>query len=107
MTSKERERIANIIAKELPVNYDGTNPGNWHILLSVANAIIDYRDKHYISQEEAYKICENQRKKYPDTTIWISRKEVVEELKKIFRISGRLNVQKDLDQLISKLRQER
>ena len=34
------DEIANIIAKELPVNYDGTNPGNWHILVSVAKAII-------------------------------------------------------------------
>ncbi len=36
------DAIANILAKELPINYDGTNPGNWHILVSVATAIVNY-----------------------------------------------------------------
>jgi len=33
------EEIGKIIARELPVNYDGTDPGNWHILFKVAKAI--------------------------------------------------------------------
>jgi len=37
--------IAKVIAKELPANYDGTDPGNWHILVSVAKAIIKAREE--------------------------------------------------------------
>ncbi len=43
--TKLKDELVKVIAKELPVNYDGTNPGNYHILYKVAQAIIDYLHK--------------------------------------------------------------
>jgi hypothetical protein len=35
------EEITEILAKELPMNYDGSNPENWHILHEIAQAIAE------------------------------------------------------------------